>query len=511
MFKSCVRAAAILSCSCWCAGATFTPLAKNGEDQEAMPGIWLRPDLGSAAQVVPLKTRLWATKESVTGGMALKVVLAPGSTGIIAMEHDAYPAGSAGITFYAKASLPVVVVAKGTEKSVGTAWSKIDFSWAELGTTSSSPNVDWQFVLSVKGPITTETAVILDRMGVESPVFDAAPALSPTSGPDSVFDGDTMLYGASNLAPTVARLAAKQPFTIIGFGDSVTAGVQAYRSTWTMSQADCAPYLYFSHLARLLNARSGYAGVSWLQSGHGGWTTAMGLTVVDSEVVAPATSSDLVIIEYGGNDLAAGHTIAQLKADLKQVIARVKTKTSQIILMPATLSQYVFGYESALNAMVQEIVAEDSVAGADLVKFMEGRGISFGWAMEANQAHPDMMGHITIAEMIAPLLTGEHMVYPSNGTPVASTTGTTGSTGTGSTSATGSTSGTSSTSGTTSGSSGSSSTGTATGSGPGSAGSTVDSGGSSTSTCGLGGGLAIVAALLVIPLRRRAPRAQPRV
>ncbi len=471
-----------------------------------MPGIWFRPNLGTAATVLPLKTRLWATRESVTGGIALKILLEPGSTGIIAMEHSPFPAGSAGITFHAKASQPVVAVVNGVERSVGTSWTKVDYDWASLGSSSSSPDVGWQFVLAIKGPITTRTYVIIDRLGIESPTFDAAPSLSPLAGPDTLFDGDTMFYGAANLAPTIARLNAKQAIKVIGFGDSVTAGVQAYRSTWAMDVAACAPYLYFSHLARLLNARFAYTGVTWQQFGHGGWTADQARGIVDAEVVANATAGDLVFIEFGGNDLAAGRTIAQLKADLKALIDRVQTKTSQIIVMPATLSSVTIGYAAALNTMIQQIVAEEGVAGIDLLAFMASRGAAFGWAMEANEAHPDLMGHITIAEMIAPILTGQHMVYPSDGAPVPSgttsgttgtATGTTGTTGTSSTSGSSTTGSTGSAASTGTASTGSSSSGSASTSG-----SPIDSGGTGSSTCGLGGGLALVLGTLVLCLRR---------
>jgi hypothetical protein len=57
-------------------------------------------------------------------------------------------------------------------------------------------------------------------------------------------------------------------------------------------------------------------------------------------------------------------------------------------------------------------VAEEKVAGADVTKFFTYRGPQFGCALLANDFHPDLMGHITIGEMIAPLLTGKEKTYP---------------------------------------------------------------------------------------------------
>ena len=83
----------------------FTPLAMPQGDTESRAGMWFCPDLGKAPDILPLKTRVWATKESVTGGVAMKCVFEKGSRGILAYEKDAFPAGSAGmISLFAKAS-----------------------------------------------------------------------------------------------------------------------------------------------------------------------------------------------------------------------------------------------------------------------------------------------------------------------------------------------------------------------------------------------------------------------
>src|SRR6516162_8037560 len=82
------------------ADVTFTPLEMPQGDTENRTGMWFCPDLGKAADILPLKTRVWATRESVTGGVAMKCVFEKGSTGIVAYEKESYPAGSAGITLY---------------------------------------------------------------------------------------------------------------------------------------------------------------------------------------------------------------------------------------------------------------------------------------------------------------------------------------------------------------------------------------------------------------------------
>ncbi len=60
---------------CSAANSQFVPLSFSQGTTEDRTGMWLCADLGTAADLLPLKTKLWATKESVTGGVALKCQL----------------------------------------------------------------------------------------------------------------------------------------------------------------------------------------------------------------------------------------------------------------------------------------------------------------------------------------------------------------------------------------------------------------------------------------------------
>ena len=392
---------------------TFIPLGRDVDNSEAEPGIWFRPDLGTAQDVLPLKTRAWATKESVTGGVALKCAFDKGSKAVMAMEMSALPKGSAGITFYAKASKALKITVCNVPCDVGADWKKIDLAWEKFGTTKDAPNIGWQFVVKAVGPVTEKTWLIIDRLGIETPSFDPNPKIDPQPGPDTVLSSKDMLYGVENLAKTAALLKEKKPFKVIALGDSVTAGAQITRGSWGIKPADCVQFLYFSHLTRLLEESAGYKGITPVQRGHGGWQASQGLTVVDKEVVADASAGDLVILEFGANDMGwAGVTPAAWKANMKKLIERVKTKTDQIIVMSPTVGGSVPKQAAEITEMLKQIVAEEKVAGADITKLSMYRGEPFAWALLANQFHPDIMGHITVAEMMAPLLTGQPRNYP---------------------------------------------------------------------------------------------------
>jgi lysophospholipase L1-like esterase len=405
--------AIIVSGSAALAADTFTPLDMPQGNTENRTGMWFCPDLGKAADILPLKTRVWATRESVTGGVAMKVVFEKGSKGIVAYEKDAYPAGSAGITLFAKASRKLTIKVGNVPAQVTTEWRKLDFPWEKLGTNRDKPRLGFQLVVAVQGPIEERTWLILDRIGTEAPDFDPKPKIEPQAGPDQTISSKEILYGAEHLAKTRQRAKDKQPFKVIALGDSVTAGAQMSRGTWAVKGAEGVPFLYFAHLARLTEEHFGYKGITPVQHGHGGWTAAQALKVVDKEVVDEAGPNDLVILEFGANDLSwAKATPATWKADMKKLIARVKTKTDQIIVMSPTPIGGIGKLQPEITKILQELVAEEKVTAADITKLAYYRGDPFAWAWLANEGHPAYMGHIMMAEMMAPLLTEQHRNYP---------------------------------------------------------------------------------------------------
>jgi lysophospholipase L1-like esterase len=416
-----VRALVAALCSWSAASAAdvaFKPLAgpDGSFDSERNTGEWLRPDLGKAEDVRPLKTKVSATKESVTGGVAMKIVYEKDSKGLLNFEKSGIDAGSAGITFYAKASKPIhfrICTDPRQDKTkvldIGTEWKKYDVPWADIQTANM-----WMLHFQVTDAITERTTLILDRLGVESPAFSVDPAIELKTGPDETISSKDILYGAENLAKTLEQLKKKQPFKVAAIGDSISAGAQSYRGTWGIKVDAGIPFRYFGQLAWDLEQEFGYTGVTPIVCGHGGWTTKQLLGIVDQEFLPKIGPGDLAILQSGGNDIANGGTTAQWKADTKTLIAKVRTKTDQILIVDTTVtaSGPVLAQAESLTKTLKELVAEEKVAGADVTRFLTYRGPAFACALLANDYHPDYMGHMTIGDMIAPILTGKHVTYP---------------------------------------------------------------------------------------------------
>lgn len=391
----------------------FTPLSVQGDDSESKTGLWFCPEHESAARIVPLKTRVYATRESVTDGVAMRVEVKKGSTGTITFENSPFPPGTAGITLFAKASMALDLTIKGRVTfRVTREWDKIDISWKTLGSNLEERQIGYLFKIGLAVPASEDCWYIIDRLGCEGPAFDPSPAIDKISGPDETINTKEIAGNAEILAPTVARLKAKRPFKIIAFGDSVTAGAQAQRDNWNIKGPDVAAHLYFSHLARLLGEKYGYKGISYVQKGHGGWTARQAKDVAEKDL-ATAGPGDVIILQFGGNDLGwAGLSVDAWLADLKALIVEAKKHTSQVIIMSITTGSTVPQRAEEISRKFTTLAKSQKVAWVDITRWSNYRGYKYAWAYLANPWHPDFMGHIMMAELFMPLFGGGHFDWP---------------------------------------------------------------------------------------------------
>jgi len=394
--------------------AGFTPLGHDPDNCESRTGLWFCPKLGEAADILPLKVRLYASKESVTDGVALRVDVKAGSTGTITLENSPYPAGTAGITMYLKASEKLDLTIKGKATFAATTdWQKVDLSWEKLGTTKDKPDIGYQFEMGLAAPAEHDVWYIVDRLGTEGPEFGPKPAITPTPGPDETINTADIVGNAQVLAPTVARLKAKQPFKILAFGDSITAGAQATRGNWSIKPEDAVKFLYFSHLARLLEEHFGYKGITPLQNGHGGWTSEQAKTIM-AEAFAPLAAEDVLILQFGGNDIgwSKPNNVDAWLTSMKDLITEAKKKTSQIIILSLTTGGNIPPLAADISSKFRAFAKDENVAYMDVTRWSQYRGEKYAWAYLANEYHPGFMGHIMMAELMLPLFTGENFDWP---------------------------------------------------------------------------------------------------
>ena len=152
--------------------------------------------------------------------------------------------------------------------------------------------------------------------------------------------------------------------------------------------------------------------MTFKQHGYGGWTSGQALTVID-DVLSDVTASDLFILEFGANDLGwANKNIEFWLNNMTTLIAKVKEKTSQIVIMSPTVAGKIPPIADIITLKFRAFAMEQGVAYADITRWSVCRGEKLAWAYLANEYHPDFMGHIMMAEIMEPMITGEHFDWP---------------------------------------------------------------------------------------------------
>jgi lysophospholipase L1-like esterase len=392
----------------------FTPLTTAADDSENHTGVWFASWMTLPDPVIPIETLVQATKEAVTGGVALKVIVQPGSIGRIMYETDLT---NKNLTFYVKASANTTmrVFRPSTNGSqtfnATTAWHKIDIALTAA---------DWMFSIELNAAAASEMYYIIDRIGYED-VFTAENLSGVTTGPDTDISTSALVAGASNLSATKARLAAKTAFKVVALGDSITEGAQIKRGNAFDMGGNEDKYKYSSAMARYLELHFGYTSgaLAVYNFGHGGWTAQQAIdnNLITTEVLTRAGPNDLVILQFGGNDLAGGATIAEWKADMVTLIGQLHTAgITQIIMMGTTSGAVTFANSAAISTTLNELVTEQNVGIVDTTKFSTFRGSAFGWAYLSNEYHPDAEGHMQIGRIASTLFTDNHY-YVVSGTP----------------------------------------------------------------------------------------------
>jgi acyl-CoA thioesterase-1 len=114
-----------------------------------------------------------------------------------------------------------------------------------------------------------------------------------------------------------AGAAAAQTIQIVAFGDSGTAG------TGTSMQT-----AYPARLEAMLRAKG--RDVTIRNAGIAGETTTDGLRRVDS-AVPPGTH--IAIIEFGSNDLARGVDHPAIRANMDQIVKRLRSRGTEVLII----------------------------------------------------------------------------------------------------------------------------------------------------------------------------------
>ena len=190
-------------------------------------------------------------------------------------------------------------------------------------------------------------------------------AVTYTRAAESMWHGSEYSPSATVLPKTQAILAGGSPLKIVVFGDSISAGGNASRST--------APYLpnYANLFARTL--MNNFASTVTVQNESIGGTTASVMRGTGEAAVAArgrvkAASPDLIIIGFGANDASGGFDKAKFKDDITFLINDLKATNTEFILLASTVAnpESVNVSNDGLFPQYAEALAEIQAARTDV-------------------------------------------------------------------------------------------------------------------------------------------------
>lgn len=194
----------------------------------------------------------------------------------------------------------------------------------------------------------------------------------------------TILRAAALVALAVPFAAAAEPVKIVALGDSLTAG-------HLLPPSDAFPV----QLEAALKARG--HDVTVVNAGVSGDTSSGGLARLDWSVPEDA---DAVIVELGGNDALRGLDPATTRANIDQIVGRLKARGVAVLVAgmqaPRNLGQ---DYRGAFDSIFAEVAEKHGALVYPY--FLEGIPIGPDTVLEDGM-HPTGKGVALIVEGILP-------------------------------------------------------------------------------------------------------------
>jgi len=194
--------------------------------------------------------------------------------------------------------------------------------------------------------------------------------------------------GANSPVPSDSANAAFRPEEriLVAFGDSLTAGFGV------------APQeTYPARLQKKLT-RSGYR-YRVVNAGVSGDTTAGGVRRVDWVL---KSKPDIVILELGANDGLRGLDLKETRANLTQIIQRLRAADVKVVLAGMKLPpNYGADYTRAFQSLYAELARQYDVSLIPF--FLEGVAAKSG-LNQADGIHPTGPGYAVVVDTIWPVL-----------------------------------------------------------------------------------------------------------
>jgi len=193
---------------------------------------------------------------------------------------------------------------------------------------------------------------------------------------------------ATRPAPGPTASPTPEPaLRVVVLGDSLAAGLG-------LPKTEAFPAV----VEELLRARG--LDVEVINAGVSGDTTAGGLARIDWVLQKPA---EVLVVELGGNDALRGQPVANIEANLREIVRRGHAAGAEVVLLGMDVpTNYGPDYATAFAAVYPRVAEEE---GAVLVKGFVRELVSDPELLQPDGLHPTEMGQRQLADAVVPALT----------------------------------------------------------------------------------------------------------
>lgn len=281
-------------------------------------------------------------------------------------------------------------------------WHRVDLKWADF-TPAVDPKKVNVFALTLTADSPRPASYVVDRPGMvrSFAAQDAAdrqaglkPQIAATPMPERPADFSTYVLNADRIPKTKAKLAAKQPLTVVAWGDSITLGAQL----WSVGdKAAQAAAIYHALVAERLKKKFGDDAITVVISAKGGYQTHQALPNIQAEVLDH--KPDLVIVALGAGDTLYSN-FDTFKVNWTKIVERLQAEGIEVVLWTPTPIEFGVKKGEPFADYVRSYAKEHHLALVDPRACLLARGEEALGELIPDDAHPNARGHELMANAL---------------------------------------------------------------------------------------------------------------
>jgi acyl-CoA thioesterase-1 len=222
-----------------------------------------------------------------------------------------------------------------------------------------------------------------------------------------LFVGACVCFATVNVRAQVRILPYGDSVTTFGSGEESSYRYELYQD---LVNAGFDPINGFRFVGTALGCEDGPPANSWPQeayAGHEGWTSQD--AALNANSVASATSPDIVLLDFGSNDIE-NPDLTATEGNLEQTVETFRARNSNVIVLiavptkftpdpalPKTEQHFQKSQQSKLAGIIGKVVSTEKRAGANIIKVNQFGGFN-PKSDTKDGSHPNVQGEQKIAK-----------------------------------------------------------------------------------------------------------------